>query len=113
VLSNGGAFFSIPLVTEGVPVLSLWANQTAPLVAGQGATVTMQFMVRAVTGGDTSTSDEWLDLGPSIVLAPGVPGVVFGGAIPFIFPASKIRLKAVRAAGAPLTSIDYVLGANA
>lgn len=113
VLSNAGAFFSIPLLTEGIPSLALWANQSAPLVAGQGATVTVQFMVRPITGGDVSTSDEWLDLAPGIVLAPGVPGVVFGGGVPFIFPAAKIRLKTVRAVGAGATTIDYVLGANA
>lgn len=108
---NSGAA-SFPLVSEGMPYLSVWANQLSPIVAGAGATVVLQYMVRASTAGD-DTSDEWLVLGPVIALAPGVPNVILGGAVPFVFPATKIRLFAIGAQGAGATAIDYVLGANA
>lgn len=95
------------LTVEGLPNLSVWCNQTAPLGVGSGGTLFLQGMVRPFTVGD-DTSDFWINIAGPVTLVPGVPAVV----IQIEFPVSKIRLSGSPAVDQACT-IDYILSGNA
>lgn len=105
ILGGDPAELSRALQTEGMPRIFLWINQTAPVVVGQGATISLEFTVRAANL-TVQANAEWLRLTQDIVLVPGQPVVLFPG---LTFPASKVRLRATRVAGIA-TTIDFVLG---
>lgn len=103
-----GNLESLPLLTVGMPNLSFWMRQTAPVIVGQGASVFLEFSVRPLTlGPSLDASDEWLPLQTApIVLDPG--GTV--SLVNLFFPAAKIRLRTFQ--GFAVT-FDYVLGCSA
>lgn len=109
---GGAADSSIPLLTVGMPHLSLWIRQISPVVVGGGASVSFQFSVRPYDAGQNLGSgkgpDEWLDLlATPLVLDPsGTPSIQT-----IFFPAAKIRIFAEGAL--PATTIEYVLGCSA
>lgn len=107
-LLSGASAKSLPLLTVGMPHLSVWARQVTPNVAGQGVTVLVEFSVRPlVIGPNNDTADEWLAFPTPITLDPsGVPSLVN-----LLFPVAKIRLNVPDPGFG--WSLDYVLGCSA
>jgi hypothetical protein len=104
-LADDAETFSDFLNVTALPRLVYWLNQTAPAV-GNPVTVRLQFSVRGTTGGVTPVP-EWLDIGATFVLVPGVPTLV-----DFAMPCSSIRVGLKRVQGVAST-VDIVLGAAA
>lgn len=69
-LTGDAEVFTLALNTEGMPSLLFWMQQSAGAV---GVTVRPQFAARLTTGGAVPVQ-EWLDIVPTFVLVPGVPG---------------------------------------
>jgi len=108
VLVSGGAAKSLPLLTVGMPHLSVWVRQLTPPVVGQAVTVLVEFSVRPLNiGPNNDTADEWLPFPTPVTLDPsGVPAVWS-----LFFPVAKIRLRVPDPGFA--WSVDYVLGCSA
>lgn len=103
-LTDGVATASEELLCAGMPKLYYWILQSSAVA---GSTVQPQFMVRAGTGVAVPV-DEWLNLQPAQVLAPGIELIIREE-----FPAVKTRLLFTRDPSvATSVVIEYILACS-
>ncbi len=112
LVGTEGAVNSDPLLTVNMPHLHFWMLQVSPVVAGQGASIELQYSVRPRVVGRTAnaTSDEWLALSTTAIILD--PSGLTPTRIYIPFPASKIRIRATGFASGAFT-LDYVLACAA